>query len=294
MTVTALEAWAGALSYTFQLYFDFSGYSDMAIGLGRLFGVRIPINFHSPYKAVHIAEFWQRWHMTLTRFLRDYLFVPLGRAWRRPSHWYARALVVMLLSGLWHGAGWTFIAWGGLHGLYLMVHHAWQALTGGAPSGGRAADWAARTLTFLAVVAAWVLFRADDIAAAQAIYRGMGGWNGVALPVTYDGLLGEGVAGWFTAHGGRFEYLPYFGGKVQLAVLLLLWLFVWLAPNTQEVMRYAGVSRAGLMGLETPTRRASTPLRWAPTLGWALAAGGLAVAAVILMSQPNVFLYFQF
>ncbi len=110
--LTFLEAWCGALAYTFQLYFDFSGYSDMAVGLSLMFGVRLPINFHSPYKAVNIIEFWRRWHMTLSRFLRDYLYVPLGGSRKGPARRYINLLLTMLLGGLWHGAGWTFVLWG--------------------------------------------------------------------------------------------------------------------------------------------------------------------------------------
>ncbi|HWW71706.1 MAG TPA: MBOAT family O-acyltransferase, partial [Duganella sp.] len=125
-----IEAWIGALAYTMQLYFDFSGYSDMAIGLSRLFGVKLPLNFNSPYQAANIGEFWRRWHMTLSRFLRDYLYVPLGGNRSGQPARYRNLMLTMILGGLWHGAGWTFVAWGGLHGLYLVLHHAWLALRG--------------------------------------------------------------------------------------------------------------------------------------------------------------------
>lgn len=135
--LTFLEAWAGALAYTFQLYFDFSGYTDMALGISCLFGVRLPVNFNSPYKAVNIIDFWRRWHMTLSRFLRDYLYFPLGGNRKGPVRRYMNLIATMLLGGLWHGAGWTFVLWGGLHGLYLVINHAWHGLreTLGFPSG---------------------------------------------------------------------------------------------------------------------------------------------------------------
>jgi len=126
--LTFLEAWVGALCFAFQLYFDFSGYSDMAIGVSRLFGITLPLNFHSPYKAANIREFWRRWHMTLSRFLRDYLYIPLGGSRVAVPRRYVNIMITMLLGGLWHGAGWTFVVWGGLHGIYLVVNHAWQAL----------------------------------------------------------------------------------------------------------------------------------------------------------------------
>ncbi|MGH9648052.1 MAG: MBOAT family O-acyltransferase, partial [Bryobacteraceae bacterium] len=123
-----LDAWGGALTYTCQLYFDFSGYSDMAIGLSRLFGVVLPLNFDSPYKAANIIDFWRRWHMTLSRFLRDYVYFGLGGNRHGLARRYINLFVTMLLGGLWHGAGWTFVAWGALHGVYLMINHAWRAL----------------------------------------------------------------------------------------------------------------------------------------------------------------------
>src|SRR5450830_1540606 len=127
VSLTPIEAWSAALSYTFQLYFDFSGYSDMAIGLSRMFGIRLPLNFDSPYKAASITEFWRRWHMTLSRFLRDYLYIPLGGNRKGPTRRYVNLLTTMVLGGLWHGAGWTFVAWGALHGAYLCIDHVWTA-----------------------------------------------------------------------------------------------------------------------------------------------------------------------
>ena len=126
--VSLLVAWGGVLAYAFQLYFDFSGYSDMAIGLSRLFGVQLPLNFASPYKATSIMEFWRRWHMTLSRFLRDYLYIPLGGNRGGEAKRYRNLLLTMLLGGLWHGAGWNFVIWGLWHGVGLIACHAWQKL----------------------------------------------------------------------------------------------------------------------------------------------------------------------
>ena len=133
LPLTFAEAWVGALAYTMQIYFDFSGYSDMAIGLSLMFGVRLPVNFNSPYKSKSIIEFWRRWHMTLSRFLRDYVYIPLGGNRRGPVRRYANLMATMLIGGLWHGAGWTFVIWGALHGLYLMANHAWNAAGGRLP-----------------------------------------------------------------------------------------------------------------------------------------------------------------
>src|SRR5216684_6257928 len=121
-----IEAWGGALAYGFQLYYDFSGYSDMAIGAARCFAITLPLNFNSPYKAVDIIAFWRRWHMTLSRFLRDYLYIPLGGNRLGPKRRYLNLFLTMLLGGLWHGANWNFLIWGGLHGAYLLINHAWR------------------------------------------------------------------------------------------------------------------------------------------------------------------------
>jgi alginate O-acetyltransferase complex protein AlgI len=161
------ESWLGALAYTLQLYFDFSGYSDMAIGLGLLFGIRLPLNFNSPYKSRDIIDFWRRWHMTLSKFLRDYLYIPLGGNQKGPARRYLNLMLTMLIGGLWHGAGWTFILWGGLHGAYLCINHLWKHY------GFRLPKIIAWGVTFLAVVFAWVLFRAENITSALALWQAM-------------------------------------------------------------------------------------------------------------------------
>jgi D-alanyl-lipoteichoic acid acyltransferase DltB (MBOAT superfamily) len=175
------HAWIGALSYTFQLYFDFSGYSDMAVGLSLLIGVQLPYNFDSPYKATSIIDFWRRWHMTLSRFLRDYLYVALGGNRLGKVRRYLNLMITMLLGGLWHGASWTFVVWGGLHGLFLVLNHGWRYLVtrwrGGDESMSRRSSWMARTLaaglTMLCVIIAWVFFRAKSFASATQILSSM-------------------------------------------------------------------------------------------------------------------------
>ncbi|MCC7282243.1 MAG: MBOAT family protein, partial [Acetobacteraceae bacterium] len=152
--VGCLEAWQAALAYTGQLYFDFSGYSIMALGLGLLFGIRLPLNFNSPYQASSIIEFWRRWHITLSRFLKDYLYVPLGGNRKGPLRRHVNLMVVMVLGGLWHGAGWTFVIWGALHGVALVLAHLWRARMG-----DRMPALAGWLLTMLVVVVGWVFFR---------------------------------------------------------------------------------------------------------------------------------------
>jgi alginate O-acetyltransferase complex protein AlgI len=171
-------AWLGVLAYTLQIYFDFSGYSDMAVGLSLCFNVRLPLNFRSPYKSTNIIEFWRRWHISLSTFLRDYLYVPLGGNRKGPARRYINLFLTMLLGGLWHGAAWTFVIWGALHGAYLMVNHFWNAKVRRDRPAGRSARVAGWALTFLCVMVAWVVFRAADLTDALALYRGMLGQHG--------------------------------------------------------------------------------------------------------------------
>jgi D-alanyl-lipoteichoic acid acyltransferase DltB (MBOAT superfamily) len=171
-SLSASEAWVATLAYTLQIYFDFSGYSDMAIGLALMFGLRLPMNFNAPYRAVSIRDFWRRWHMTLSRFLRDYLYIPLGGNRCGAARQAVNVIVTMLLGGLWHGANWTFVAWGGLHGVALAVDHVWERWGFPLP---RTVAWA---LTLLFVMACWVLFRAADFATAGDILRSMLGEHG--------------------------------------------------------------------------------------------------------------------
>jgi alginate O-acetyltransferase complex protein AlgI len=167
------ESWATSLAYTFQLYYDFSGYSDMAIGAALLFNIRLPVNFNSPYRAVNIQDFWQRWHITLSRWLRDYVFIPLGGSRRGRFLTYNNLFVTFLLGGLWHGAAWTFVVWGALHGLATAMHRVWTTF---GFSMSRPLGWA---LTFLFANFTWVFFRAESFDQALRILSGMVGRFGV-------------------------------------------------------------------------------------------------------------------
>ena len=171
--LNAAQAWVACAAYTLQIYFDFSGYSDMAIGIARMLGLRLPFNFDAPYRAVSVRDFWRRWHMTLSRFLRDYLYIPLGGNRRGAMRLMFNLMTTMLLAGLWHGAAWTFVVWGGLHGLGLMVNHAWQR------TGVRLPRLLAWILTLLFVMAGWILFRADSFALAGRMFGSMLGLYGV-------------------------------------------------------------------------------------------------------------------
>lgn len=231
---TFLESWIGVLAYTFQIYFDFSGYCDMAIGLSLLFGIKLPINFNSPYKSINIIDFWRRWHMTLSRFLRDYLYIPLGGNRDGSTRRYINLFITMLLGGLWHGANWTFIIWGALHGIYLTINHAWKSiwnspLQGERVAAGRVRGHAAKlgtTLsqitTLFAVVIAWVFFRADNLTSALRILKGMFLLNS-SLFATQEIRLG-GISAIEQSYGFIF------------ILLSALFFIVLLFPNTQEIM----------------------------------------------------------
>lgn len=198
MTPDSGEAWLGALAYTFQLYFDFSGYSDMAIGLSWMFNIRLPFNFDSPYRATSISEFWRRWHISLSNFLRDYLYFALGGNRKGSIRRYANLAITMLLGGLWHGASWSFVLWGGLHGAYLMINHGFRALCGRrvrtALDGSRAYAALSWLVTMLAVIAAWVFFRAETFTGSVRMLQAMSGANGVGAvqPLLWNaGLRGS-------------------------------------------------------------------------------------------------------
>ncbi len=173
LSLSLAEAWTAAGAYTLQIYFDFSGYSDMAIGLGMMFGLRLPINFDAPYRSLSVRDFWRRWHMTLSRFLRDYLYIPLGGSRCGPIRQAVNVVLTMLLGGLWHGANWTFVVWGGLHGAALAVNHVWEQRGLRLP---RPIAWA---LTMVFVMACWVLFRAPDFTTAGGVLASMAGGHGI-------------------------------------------------------------------------------------------------------------------
>lgn len=171
--ITLADGWTGALAYTLQLYFDFSAYSDMAIGIGLMFGIRLPENFLSPYKATNIVDFWQRWHITLSSFLKNYLYIPLGGNRKGEARRYINLMLTMLLGGLWHGAGWTFVIWGGLHGAYLAINHAFRRFFPAI----KIHAFIGWSITFLAVIIGWVFFRAESVSGALNILQAMAGLN---------------------------------------------------------------------------------------------------------------------
>ncbi len=186
-SLTFFEAWATSLSYTFQLYFDFSGYTDMAIGAALLFNIKLPLNFNSPYKAKDIQDFWRRWHITLSRFLKDYIYIPLGGNRKGNLRTYGNLLITFLLGGLWHGAGWTFVFWGFLHGLALVVHRLWKR------TGLTMHPFLGWFVTFNFINVAWVFFRAKEWEDAIKVLYGMSGAAGVVVSEKFAGKFSLGA-----------------------------------------------------------------------------------------------------
>jgi alginate O-acetyltransferase complex protein AlgI len=289
-----LDAWAGVICYSFQLYFDFSGYSDMAIGLSRLFGVRLPLNFHSPYKAVNMSEMWQRWHMTLTRFLREYVFVPLGGMRRSAFRRYYALFVTFLLCGIWHGAGWTFVAFGALHGAYLCINQAWRLMRRRRGQRRTSPTWWGRLIgvgiTFVAWLVGLVFFRSDSMQGAYHLLEGMAGMHGLVLPYRWQvswGPLGQ----WLLARGVEFQNLPTFGGGGQINWILICFIVVWFMPNTQQIM---GGHHPALTLPVDVHRAGDRWWQWKPTWPWLALTVLVAVWALLSISELSEFIYFQF
>jgi alginate O-acetyltransferase complex protein AlgI len=278
--VTTPWAWLSTLAYSLQIYFDFSGYSDMAVGLALLFGIRLPVNFRSPYQATSIIEFWRRWHITLSRFLRDYLYIPLGGNRLGEQRRYLNLLVTMLLGGLWHGAGWNFLIWGGLHGLYLGINHLWRGWRGGdgpAWSMGWAAKGGCWAVTFVAVVIAWVFFRARTVAAAWQMLGGLFGLEAGSSAYASPGILRLMDLPLLVGEG---RLLLIGGGAVALAMSVAL-----LLPNVPQLFGYREYRHA-----PEPSRL----LRWRPNAAWALVSALALAISLFGMWQRLEFLYFQF
>lgn len=260
--ISSFAAWAGALSYTLQLYFDFSAYSDMAIGLGLMFGIRLPVNFLSPYQSESITEFWRRWHITLSAFLRDYLYIPLGGNRSGAFSRYRNLMLTMLIGGLWHGAGFNFIIWGGLHGLYLMVNHAFQSATKHINLTRYKSVFVLITLFF--VVIAWVFFRAETL-------------NGALIIISQ-------MLSFSQANNELIQVQPY--------MLLLIGFGFFITQFTRNVSQMFDYQ-----GWKTPDDWQPITIYFDK---FKLRRGALAyiscllAASLMFMAQPTVFIYFNF
>ena len=317
---TFLEAWGGLLAYTFQLYFDFSGYADMAVGLARMFGIELPLNFNSPYKSKNIIEFWRRWHITLSHFLRDYLYIPLGGNKRGSKN--SNLIITMLLGGLWHGAGWNFIIWGGLHGAYLVANHYWLNIKALAfakiqLSYGSAASYLlfrrqaqnnelpkpvrrngfnhslftvlsaapGIAITFFAVSIAWIFFRAETFDGAINMLSGVFGVNGLIVPSQIFNIAPAFFSTFSQAGtGSAIGSFPHVYGFVVIAISML---FTFFLPNSNEITHWLGKSDASSSRVWTAGRVKATYV------------AGLGVAFIMCLkliaySPDSEFLYFNF
>lgn len=263
-TLNTPEAFLVSLCYTFQLYFDFSGYCDMAVGIGNMFNIKLPENFNSPYKALSITEFWERWHMSLTRFLRTYIYIPLGGNRKGKIRTYVNIMIVYLVSGIWHGANWTFIIWGILHGLLnclnRVFHKKWSKLC-------KPIRWFA---TFLTVNFLWIIFRAENISAAKAFFKRLLAFNGFRLrkELTDCFRLVE-----FTFLEKRISVLQYVSTQITG---FYLWLFLSAAFIIVLLFKNSG---------ETEFK---------PTIGKSLLTVLCMLWSVLSLSGISVFLYFNF
>jgi len=259
-SLTFVEGWVAALAYTFQLYFDFSGLSDMAIGLARMFGIIFPINFNSPYKVRNIIDFWQTWHITLSRFLRDYIFFPLSRSRKGTVNRYINLFITMLLGGLWHGAGWTFVIWGGLHGLYLNINHGWRALKPKFNLPFKLPSLVVNNLswliTFTSVIVAWVFFRAPTIQSALHVLGAMFGFNGFSFSIN-----------------GEFS-------KRNLLIFLMSAMFIvkWL-PNSIDIMSLFNP----VLEKKYFKHKSLVSVYWKPTMIWGFIFIVLALSSLYVM-----------
>lgn len=256
--LASLDAWLGSFCYSFQLYFDFSGYTDMALGLGLMLGLKLPENFNSPYKATGIIEFWRRWHITLGTWLRDFLYIPLGGNRKGKARQYLNLFLTMLLAGVWHGAGWTYILWGGMHGFMLCINHLCRSHISG-PILAFFERPLVRLLsiafTFFCINISWVVFRAPTLDCAWTMYQAMAG-----LP-----------------KAPPMHPPNYFTGWLPFGLLLLCAAICWLAPATQEIMK--GQSEF---------------FSFKPTRAWACSLAFLSALSLALLTRESTFLYFQF
>ncbi|MDP1825792.1 MAG: MBOAT family protein [Archangium sp.] len=262
---TLAAAWLATVAYSIQLYFDFSGYSDMAIGLARMFNLKLPANFDSPYRAHNIIDFWRRWHLTLSRFLRNYLYIPLGGNRGSTLRRHVNLLITMLLGGLWHGAGWGFVIWGGMNGVYLVINHLWRGFMGlpkdNAPPKERWRLELGLTITFVLIMFSRVFFRTSSLEGAGRVFAGLAGEGGAGLSLL------------------RAEWQ-------SIALLVVLYGWCRWAPNSQQWLAEKDPVLRPVEG--------AAPWQLKFNRRWALGLAALAGTSLLLLNRVSEFLYFQF
>lgn len=301
-------AWLGALAYTLQIYFDFSGYIDIAIGTAYTFGVRLPINFSTPYRATSIISFWRRWHITLARFFRDYVYIPMGGNRLGIIRSLSNLLIVMFLVGLWHGANWTFVVWGLLHGAYLVINHVWRNFKGTTPSLSddqtsrsnlnfirKALAW---SVTFIAVIFAWVPFRANDLTETMKIWQTMlevdparwsAGIDYIAASVAkssqqiYDSCFAL-ITG--THHGSVTSFTFIIFPEIWILISII---FVFFIPDSTQLF-----GRLMLVDPKNKNNLGPIESRWQPTAKWAITMGIIFILCFVNFGLNKSFIYFQF
>ena len=286
--LNSVDIVAGVFAYAFQLYFDFSGYSDMAIGLACLFGIKLPVNFFSPYRARNIGDFWRMWHATLSRFLRDYVYTPLGGFVCSPNRQRFNLFTTMFLGGVWHGAGWTFIVYGLLHGSFVVIHQLWRVRVSG-PLGwvtNPGYQAVAQMFTFLVVVFSLVFFRADSLATATAVLGQLGNLDGAGLSNLYQQQLRD---------TNLMEValalpLPLDATGTVFGLLFTALLVCWFLPSTHQLFEAQRVA----LGNPRVGRPPRIVLRWAPDWRWASITALLLIASFLNLTEVSEFLYFQF
>jgi alginate O-acetyltransferase complex protein AlgI len=287
-TLSTLDAIAGSFSYAFQLYFDFSGYSDMAIGLSCLFGLKLPVNFFSPYRAQNISDFWRMWHATLSRFLRDYVYAPLGGFFCSPTRQRFNLFATMFIGGVWHGAGWTFVVYGVCHGTYVVIHQLWRIKVSGPLQLVGRSDYKAfcQLFTFVLVALTLIVFRADSLTSAGHIFSAMFNWNGALFYPEYTAAL---------EHSKALEIISMLFGDIYsvsavFSFLALALAICWLMPNTYQLFRHCDVV------LEPPfsTQAPLFDWQWQPSMAWSFFIAVLTLISLLNLTQVSEFLYFQF
>lgn len=251
-------SWIAAFAYTFQLYFDFSGYSDMAVGLGLLFNLNFPVNFNSPYKADSIIDFWRRWHISLSTFLKDYIYIPLGGSRLGTANKIRNIMITMVLGGIWHGAGTTFLIWGFLQGVFLSINHLWRHFNLKMPI------ILARCLTILAIVAGWVFFRSSSMMNALRFIKGMAGLNGLKGDVAWMETVSRSNA-WQALK----VFIPF---SSEIIVIVCLGCIVFLIPNSNEIQQ----------------KFCAKPVRWAVLCSLLL------FISLLHLDQISEFIYYRF
>lgn len=279
MHIYFFEAWIGALAYTLQLYFDFSGYSEMAIGISLMFNIKLPINFYSPYQATSIIDFWRRWHITLSRYLKDYLYIPLGGNRSGDLLKMRNLMITMLIGGLWHGASWNFVVWGGVHGSYLVINHIWRFFKIRLP---KILSWG---ITFSSIVFAWVFFRASDMKSAWNIIYAMVGINGFSLPF----FMKDFFSGFLSENFIFLGFTPIANvSKIEVVVFIFAFMTVLYVPNIVKMMYRYNVF------METRESNDVACFQWRMSSVCLAALIGMLAVSILLLSGKSEFLYFQF